>query len=125
MCVCKAHAHSFSYTDCDDKVAVRGPQAQPLVHNFCPNNSDRGGGHVSSFPVGPGRNGYLATKHPHDIGNQAQLTSFRPHCSTVHLFFNVANLAYSPLRPRSEVCRALSFTCRPSPVQLYGITSVA
>ena len=50
VCVCKAHAHSVSYTDCDDNVAVRGPQAQPLVHTFCPNKAFlRAGRHKEGF----------------------------------------------------------------------------
>ena len=34
MCVCWAHSHSFDNTDCGVNVAVRGPQAQPLLHTI-------------------------------------------------------------------------------------------
>ena len=46
MCV----RHSISYTDCDDNVVVRGPEAQPSVHTFSQDKAFlRAGRHNESF----------------------------------------------------------------------------
>ena len=68
MCVL-AHSHLFGYTICGDNVAVRGPQAQPLVHTICSNKAFlRAGVHNAAFWA-MYRSGNAAGRCPEDEGS--------------------------------------------------------